>query len=60
MISSSSANTSGDVWGARLDVIGAGNSWGSNKAFYRNSNITSANTLSLSVTYLFIRLNSSL
>ena len=44
VISSSSANSSGDVWGARLDVIGAGNSWGSNKAFYRNSNITSANT----------------
>ncbi|MDA9992469.1 T9SS type A sorting domain-containing protein [Flavobacteriaceae bacterium] len=44
VISSSSTNSSGDVWGARLDVIGAGNSWGSNKAFYRNSNITSANT----------------
>ena len=44
VISSSSTNNSGDVWGARLDVIGAGNSWGSNKAFYRNSNITSANT----------------
>jgi len=44
VISSSSTNSSGDVWGARLDVIGAGNSWGGNKAFYRNSNITSANT----------------
>ena len=44
VISSSSTNNSGDVWGARLDVIGAGNSWGSNRAFYRNSNITSANT----------------
>ena len=44
VISSSSTNSSGDVWGARLDVIGAGNNWGTNKAFYRNSNITSANT----------------
>ena len=44
VISSSGTNSSGDVWAARLDVIGAGNTWGSNKAFYRNSNITSANT----------------
>ena len=44
VISSSSTNTTGDVWAARLDVIGDGSSWGSNKAFYRNSNITSANT----------------
>ena len=44
VISSSSTNSSGDVWSARLDVIGNGTSWGSNRAFYRNSNITSANT----------------
>ena len=35
VISSSSTNSSGDVWAARLDVIGDGSTWGSNKAFYR-------------------------
>jgi len=44
VISTSSSNSTGDVWSSRIDVIGNGTSWGSNKSFYRNASITVANT----------------
>lgn len=39
-----STSNAASAWADRTDVVGNGNSWGTDKSFYRNSNITSPNT----------------
>lgn len=44
LLITTTVNGGSTAWTNRVDVIGNGTSWGGNKSFYRNSNVTSTNT----------------